>query len=79
MIHPARKAFNTWKRDNPTGTMQTFAEALGYRSADTVYRILRDTVCPPADKLQKLAEFARLPLGTVTRYFAEIAEIRKSA
>jgi hypothetical protein len=74
-MHPVRRAFDRWKERQPetTGqrTIQRFAEALGYKQADTVHRILRNEVMPPLNRLERIAELAELPLGRVASYFAK--------
>jgi len=70
-MNPVRRALDRWKKSNPKGTVQQFAEALGYKQADTVYRLLRDEFIPPVERLKTIAEFAAWPLGRVTTYFAE--------
>jgi hypothetical protein len=80
VMNPVRKALDRWKKSQPenSGTVEGFAKVLGYKQADTVYRLMRDEVEPPGFRQQIIAEMAGLPLGTVTRYFAENVK-RKSA
>jgi hypothetical protein len=76
-MNPVRKALDRWKKSNPKGTVQQFAKELGYASADTVYRLLRDEFIPPVERLKKISEMSGEPLGRVTTYFAD--NVRRSA
>jgi hypothetical protein len=62
-MHPVRKAFNAWRADNPKGTVAEFASFLGYRSEDSVYRLMRGEYAPPIPQALKCAELLGWTVG----------------